>query len=258
MDRRLLVTVAVALVAVLIAGIAPRAAAADPVAGTVEGPPALAPGAASPYYVNVTGGPASEGGNFTLKYYLTGTDLTGALPTQSSPGSSQNATGRFRFNVTAPQKEQVVTLIVEVNSTHGARFERTTLSRAITIVTPVVLTATFSNKGGSAAVDVPVRFYVDGTLVGSTNISRIEPQATGTATLTWLPVGLAYGTHSVRVEADLNRNNVIEPDKGEVAVLDVFYKKQPDLSWGWAGAIMAVTILLTILVVRRVRARRKR
>src|SRR3970040_788229 len=181
MDRRLLVTVAVALVAVLIAGIAPRAAAADPVAGTVEGPPALAPGAASPYYVNVTGGPASEGGNFTLKYYLTGTDLTGALPTQSSPGSSQNASGRFRFNVTAPQKEQVVTLIVEVNSTHGARLERTPLSRAMTIVTPVVLTSTFSNKGGSAAVDVPVKFYVHGTLVGPTNISRIEPGDTGAA-----------------------------------------------------------------------------
>ncbi len=258
MDRQLLATLAIALVVVLLVGAAPRAAAADPVTGTVEGAPALAPGAVSPYYVNVTGGPASAGGNFTLKYYLTGTDLTGALPTQSSPGSSQNASGRFRFNVTAPQKEQVVTLIVEVNSTQGVRFERTTLSRAISIVTPVVLTATFSNKGGSAAVDVPVKFYVDGTLVGKTNISRIEPGATGAATLTWLPVGLGYGTHSVRVEADLNRNNVIEADKGEVAVLDVFYKKQPDLNWGWAGAIMAATILLTVLVVRRVRARRRK
>ncbi len=258
MDRRIPALLALVLIVVLLAGAAPRAAAADPVAGIVEGPTALAPGAASPYYVNVTGGPASEGGNFTLKYYLTGADLTGALPTQGSPGSSQNASGRFRFNVTAPQKEQVVTLIVEVNSTQGARFERTTLSRAITIVIPVVLTATFSNKGGSAAVDVPVKFYVYGTLVGATNISRIEPGATGTATLTWLPVGLGYGTHSVRVEADLNRNSVIEPDKGEVSVLDVFYKKQPDLSWGWAGAIMAATILVTILVVRRLRARRRK
>lgn len=258
MDRRLLVGLALLVLAALVVAGTPRAAAAEAVTGTLEGPSAVAPGATATFFVNASGGPASEGGNFTIKYYLTGADLTEAPPSPSAPGTSTNQTGGFTFNVTAPQKEQTVTLVVEVNSTSGTRFERTTLSRAIAVITPIVLTATFSNGGGAAAVTVPVKFYVDGKFVGETNISRIEPKATGTATLTWLPVGLGPGTHSVRVEADLNKNGIIEPDKGEVAVLDVFYRKEPELSWGLAGAIMAVTILITYIAVRRIRARRRK
>jgi subtilase family serine protease len=206
----------------------------------------------------VSGGPASEApGNVSIKAYVSGTDLTGAQPVQSTAYTSvSNGTGPFTINITAPNKEQVITLIVEVNSTVGGRFEKTTVTRAVTVITPIILTATFRNDGGAAAVDVPVKFFVDGKVAGATNISRIDPGQTGTAKLSYLPVGLAAGGHTVRVEADLNRNGVIEPDKGEVAVVDVFYKKDFELTWPYAALIMGVTVSVSYLVIRARRRRR--
>jgi len=257
--RRLaLALAALALVAVALAASSPRGAAQTAVAGVITGPTALAPSTSSSYFLNASGGPGmGEGGNYSVRYYLSGSDLTGGLPLPGSPTTATNATGTFTLNLTAPQKEQGISLVVELNSSRGTTFERTTLTYPITVVTPVVLTATFANDGKTAAVDVPVKFYVDGKLVGQTTISRIEPGATGTATLSYLPVGLGAGTHTVQVEADLNRNGVIEPDKGEVVVLDVFYKKGWELNWGWAFVIIGLTISLTVLVVRWARRRRR-
>jgi len=254
----LLGIVAIAAVVGVLLGIAPGASAQTPVTGVLSGPSGIAPGGSGTFYLNVSGGPASEAtGNVSIRAYLTGTDLAGGAPLPSSPHTeASNGTGPFVFNVTAPQKEQVITVVVEINSTAGARSERTTVTRAVTVITPIVLTATFRNDGRSAAVDVPVKFYVDGKIAGTTNISRIDPGGTGTAKFTYLPVGLAPGGHTVRVEADLNRNGVIEPDKGEVVVVDVFYKKDFELTWPWAALIMGITVSVSVLVIRARRRRR--
>jgi len=244
-------------VAVVLAG-APRAAGQTPVTGVLGGATALAPGASSMFFLNASGGPAAESnGNFTIRFWITGPDVTGGTPLPASPQTRNgNASGQFRFNVTAPAKEQTITLVVEITSTAGPRSEKATVTRAITVITPIVLAATFRNDGGSAAVNVPVKFFVDGKAVGTTDISRIEPKATGTAKLTWLPVGITPGTHTVRVEADLNRNGVIEQDKGEVVVVDVFYKKDWELTWPYAIVIMLATVSVSATVIRGLRRRR--
>lgn len=232
---------------------------AGPVTGVLSGPSALAPGGSGIYYLNVSGGPASEApGNVSIKAYLQGTDLTGAQPPdRAHPITSvSNGTGPFTINITAPNKDQVITLIVEVGSAAAGRHENTTVSKAITVITPILLTATFRNDGGAAALDVPVKFFIDGKVAGATNISRIDPGQTGTAKLSYLPVGLAVGGHTVRVEADLNRNGVIEPDKGEVAVVDLFYKKDFELTWPYAALIMGATVSVSYLVIRARRRRR--
>src|SRR2546425_7284706 len=250
--------IAMAVLLAVLLGSAPFASAQTTVTGTLSGRSALAPSGTGKFYLNVSGGPASEArGNVTIRVYITGSDLTGGLPQKSSPHTaSSNGTGTFNFNVTAPQKEQGITLVVEINSTAGVRTEKTTVTRAITIVTPIILTATFRNDGGSAAVNVSVRFYIDGKLAGSTNISRIDPATSATAKLTYLPVGLTPGAHTVRVEADLNRNGVIEPDKGEVVIVDLFYKKDFELTWPWAVLIMGIAVSLSYLVIRARRRRR--
>lgn len=257
MSRGSLGIVALLAVAGVLLALAPGTSA-QTLGGVLSGPGALAPGATGTYYVNVSGGPASEApGNVSIRAYVTGSDLTGALPLASGPHTaSSNGTGPFIFNVTAPQGEQVITVVVELNSTVGTVTERATVTRAVTVITPIVLTATFRNSGGAAALDVPVRFYVDGKIAGSTNISRIDPGATGTARISYLPVGLGPGAHGVRAEADLNRNGVIEPDKGEVAVFDVFYKKDIELTWPWAALIMGITISIAYVVIRARRRRR--
>src|SRR2546428_8513871 len=157
------------LLAVLIAG--SRPAPAKPTApGDLSGRTAIAPSGTAKFYLNVSGGPASEAkGNVTMRVYITGPDLTGGLPQKPSPHTAtSNGTGTFNFNVTAPQKEQVITLVVEINSTAGIRTEKTTLTRAITIVTPIILTATFRNDGGAAPLNAPVKVFIDGQDAGAT------------------------------------------------------------------------------------------
>jgi len=245
------------MVAVLLAPAHP-AAGQTPVAGVLSGPDALAPKGTGVFTLNATGGPAPEAnGNFSITYYVTGPDPAGAKPDSSQKGTAtSDARGHFEFNITAPQTEQVITLVVQINSTQGARTERTNITRAITVVTPIVLSATFRNDGGAAALNVSVKFFVDGKVAGTTKLARIDPRSTATATFTYLPVGLGPGTHAVRAEADLNHNGVIEADKGEVAVLDLFYKKDFELTWPWAGLIIVIAITMSALVIRALRRRR--
>lgn len=247
------------LLAVALAAASPRGLAQTSVAGVISGPKSLAPLAVGLYHLNASGGPAEGGaGNYSVSYYLTGADGTG-LPVPGAPRTASNTNGTFTLNVTAPQSEGQINLVVVLNSSVvRGPFEKTTLTYPITVVAAIVLTATFANDGAAAAVNVPVTFYVDGALVGRTNISRIEPGATGTATLSFLPVGLAAGRHTVRVEADLNKNGVIEPDKGEVVVVDVFYKQGWQLTWPWAALIIAIAVSVTSMAILRVRSRPRR
>jgi len=256
--RTAFAAIALALVIAALLAAIPPAAAQGPVSGVLTGPAALAPHGSGVYFVNATGGPASEGaGNYSIRYWITGSDLTGGLPLPATPATQVgNSSGSFKFNVTAPQADGAITLNVEINSTAGGRTETGTVAKSITVVTPVVLKATFRNDGDAAAVNVPVKFYVDGKFAGATNISRIEPKASGTATLSWLPVGLTPGAHTVRIEADLNRNGVIEPDKGEVAFVDVLYKKDWELTWPWAILTMMATVSVSSVVIRGLRRRR--
>ncbi len=261
MSRRLVLAFAcLAFLSVALVAASPRALGQTSVAGVISGPKSLAPLANAFYHVNASGGPAEGGaGNYSVSYYLSGPDLTGGLPMPDAPKTASNPNGTFSLNVTAPQPEEQVTLVVVLNSSvTGGAYERTTLTYAITVVAAIVLTATFANDGPAAAVNVPVTFYVDGVLVGRTNISRIEPGATGTATLSFLPAGLGTGQHTVRVEADLNKNGVIEADKGEVVVVDVFYKEGFQLTWPWAGLIIALMVIITVMLILRARSRRRR
>ena len=258
MHRGLLAAITVAVLAAVLLTAAPRATAQTPVTGVLSGPDALAPKGTGVFTLNASGGPAPEAnGNFSISYYLTGSDLGVATPQRSNPGTAtSDARGHFEFNITAPAQEQVITLVVQINSTQGGRSERTNITHAITVITPIVLSATFRNDGGAAAVNVSVKFFVDGKVAGTTKLARIDPRSTATATFTYLPVGLGPGTHAVRAEADLNHNGVIEADKGEVAVLDLFYKKDFELTWPWAGLIIVIAITMSALVIRVLRRRR--
>src|SRR3989454_9518371 len=139
--------IAIAVLLAVLLGSAPLASAQTTVTGNLSGPTAIAPSGTAKFYLNVSGGPASEAkGNVTIRVYITGPDLTGGLPQKSSPHTAtSNGTGTFNFNVTAPQKEQGITLVVEINSTAGIRTEKTTLTRAIPTATALILPATVRN-----------------------------------------------------------------------------------------------------------------
>src|SRR2546427_1587335 len=223
---------ALAILAAVFALVLAPAAAQGPIFGTITGPPALAPSQVSAYNLTINGGPTGAV-TYPVGWPLNG----GGLPTAASPTTTTGNRTTFTLNVTAPPTEGTVTLVVQVASLAGSTYENTTAEKAISIITPIVLSATFRNDGTTAAVNVTVRFYVDGALAGTRKIARLNPGAQVTETFAYLPSGLQPGTHQVRVEADLDRNGIIDPAKGEAVATSLFYRRTAPLSTAWTGLI---------------------
>jgi len=234
-----------------------RAPAGNPLAVSVEGPTAMTPGQVGVFYVNVSGGPAELNGTYTLKYWVESSDTSGASPLAASPGEQTGQNKTFNVNVTAPTHEGSIDVIFDTISQNSTA--NTTVRRTLTVnvLSPIILTASFSNSGGAAVVNTTVRFYVDDVLAGSKVIARINPGDRGTATINWIPVGLAHGQHNVRVEADIDGNGVIDPSKGEVAVFDVFYKTGGEPAPGYLIILGAIIIVIGIVILIAYRRRLK-
>src|SRR5439155_461881 len=84
--------------------------------------PAVAAGLPAAFNVSIVGGPAGPA-NYTVKYYITGSDLTGGLPLQSNPTTATGTNRTVRVNVTAPMKDQTITLVVQVSAGAGGAVE---------------------------------------------------------------------------------------------------------------------------------------
>ncbi len=252
MKAFLALLVAMAALAVLLTGTAP--AVAQPISGTITGPTFLAPGQVAAYNLTVSGEPEGAGVNYTIAYWITGTNVTGGAPLETSPGHASGNRTAYEVNLTAPSREQGITLVISVAARSKTGFENTTADYTITVITPIVLSATFHNASSTAAVNVTVRFYVDNVLAGTSTIKNVGPNADVTVTLNYLPVNLQPGQHSVRVEADMDNNGVIDPSKGEVVVSDLFYRETPSPSPGWTfliGVAAFVPVFLGVVALRR-------
>jgi hypothetical protein len=227
---------------------APLASASEPMAVTLDGPTAVAPKTAQRYTVTVSGGPATDeaNGNYSIEYYVPG-DLEGATPPESSKGTQgPNATGVFTFEITTPAKDAVFELVVIAKSLHGRTQANETSVRSLFIEakSPIVLEATFRNTGTVAAIGVEVGFYVDGKKVGQESVARIEPNGQARVNHTWIPIGITEGSHTARVEADLNGDGVIDASIGEVSITQVFVRRSTT-----TPAIVPVAIIILIGVL---------
>lgn len=245
-------TVAIVLLAALLAAL-PAPAGAQDLRADIDGPMALAPQQTAAFNVTLSGGPLADVA-YSLEYYLEGPDLAGGSPTLQTPGRASGNGTRFTINVTAPTREQEVSLVVKVTARVGDFTENATADIPIEVIVPVVLSATFRNAAPTAALNVTVRFYVDGRFVGSQRIPRIDATGEATASLTWVPEGLEPGAHQVRIEADLDGNGIIDPARGEVVTSEVFIREAPSLSAGWTlilGIVVFVLAFLTVAALRR-------
>lgn len=252
---RALVTVLVLAALLLVPAV--RADTGGPLLASVQGPDALAPGAPANYNLTISGGPSGSV-NYSVSYYLTGTNTTGGAPLKASPHTETGKNGTFRLNVTAPSVEGTVTLVVTVSASAGGTVENTTASKQFTVIKPIALTATFHNSGNTAALNVTVRWYIDNALVGTTTLREVGPNADGTATFNYLPLGLSPGQHTVTVTADLDHDGVIDPSRGEVASSSIFYDQAPPLATGWIlilGMGIFIPVFIGVVAFRRRRQR---
>lgn len=243
---------AVIVLAMFVPGV--LADAGGPLVATVQGPGGLAPSQAALYNLTISGGPGGPV-NYSVTYYLTGANTTGAKPVKDTPGTISGNRTRFQLNVTSPGVEEELTLVVTVSATppSGAA-ENTTTNYPITVLKPVVLSATFHNSGTTKAVNVTVRWYLDDALVGTSLIGQIAANGDATVTLNYVPLGLAAGEHTVKVTADLDHDGVINPSRGEVVTSTLFYNQVAPPSTGWLlliGMAVFIPVFLGVVAVRR-------
>jgi len=245
-----------ALLAILASVLAAPASAVTggPLYFDLSGPTAVAPGETVSFNVTASGGPS---GNVTYSaiYYIQGTNTTGGSPLASSPGRTSGNLTTLRINVTVPTVEQTVTLVVTLDAAPvGGPTQNVTRTFPITVIKAIVLTATFHNGGTTTAVNITVRWYVDGALVGTSSIGHIASNADATVTLNYLPLGLAPGPHALRVEADLDHDNVIDAAKGEVVTSTLFYNQVQEPATGWTillGIGIFIPVFLGVVAWRR-------
>jgi hypothetical protein len=241
---------------VVAAGFVPTAvsAAGGPLLATVSGPSALAPGQTAVYNLTISGGPTGNV-TYSVTYNIIGSNTTGGSPLGSSPGQKTGNGTQFQLNVTAPTLEQELTLSVKiVAAPRSGPNENTVVTYAISVVKPFTLTATFHNSGTTAAVNVTVRWYVDGVLVGTSVLQRIAANADATVTLTFLPAGLSAGEHALKVSADLDHDGVINAARGEVVTSTIFYNQVQQPPAGWAvllGMGVFIPVFLGVVAWRR-------
>jgi len=235
---------------------APPAAAQVPLVVALTGPASLAPDQTAAYNLTLSGGPTGAV-TYTVRWYVSGPDAAGAIPAASNPTSQTHNATLFRLNITAPPRDADVTLVVSVSARVGETYENASVEKAIVVITPLVLSATFRNDGTTAAVNVTARFYVDDGLVGSQKIARIDSHAQATASFNYLPIGLQPGAHRVRIEADLDGNGIIDSSRGEAFASDLFYRTTPGLGTGWTIAI-GIAVFLPVLIATVAVRRRER
>src|SRR2546421_11252499 len=114
---------------------AASAAGQGPIYATITGPPAAAASTETIYNLSINGGPTSSG-KYTGKWYITGSDTTGGLPISSNPRSASGTMPAFKLNLTAPSKEQTITLVVTASASSGGAPQTTTRETATGRGTP--------------------------------------------------------------------------------------------------------------------------
>ncbi len=200
----------------------PPTQAQDSVAVFITGPGDLGTRETAEMFVTVAGGPGENNGTWSINAFLRGPDLTGAFPLEDNPLFLSSGNSTFSFNVTMPQVDQFVTLVVEGNSTKAGDFALGTATKQIRVLIPLDVTAQVRNTGSIEVRNVPAFLFINERQVAETEIDSLMPGESKIVRFSYLPVDLGVGTHTLEIRVDLNGDGVIDPATGEVVLRTVF------------------------------------
>jgi len=251
------VFVAFLLAAMILPLVGMSRADAQNVTAVISGPTAVAPSSTHPYTITVSGGPAAQlnNGTYQIDYVVQGDNTAGADPI--IPRQLFRADGKFVVNITAPQAEGPAQLYVKATSSGGGTNETTETRLLITVAAPIDLRAIIRNFGAAVAINVTVDFYVDGKFVGNTTVARIEAGGQVQVNVTWIPVGLTDGQHTITIKADLDHDKKYDPDRGELVHDSFFYRSQRSIWPAVLGTVTVVVLVILVFVLLAIRRQRR-
>jgi hypothetical protein len=232
-------------------------AQSDEVRIYVFGPTIVATNSVTTFNVNVVGGPATDGGNYSIRAYLQGANLTGALPIQSSPFQDESEFGNFTVNVTAPRVAQKMTLVIEATSILDTTRVQNNLTYEIQVVEPIIINAQIENTGGIDLTDVDVKIYVDGNLIGNKTIAYLGAQNRTTITHEWLATSVASGRHEIMITVDMNGDGVIDQQQGDLVIYKYFYKEYGEIHPAIIITVAVLMVIVVLILIRTVMKKRR-
>src|SRR2546428_10970784 len=104
-------TIALGILAAIVALLAAPAAAQGPIYGTIAGPNALAPSQVSAYNLTIGGGPTGAVTD-TVSWYLTGPNVAGGQPSANQPTTPTGHRATLKPHLHPPPAQHTMSLAV--------------------------------------------------------------------------------------------------------------------------------------------------
>ncbi len=245
------------LMAILPALMSPGTAQGPPEL-TISGPKGLGPGAGGLYTATIHG-PFEDNQSviYRVEAWLEGSDVTGGSPiSKSTPFVTSSGRNQLEVNVTAPSKEQEVTLNIKgIVELPGSNFTLTNTFR-IQVMRPWTLVVPIFNAAQVAVVNATAAFYLDDQHLGNTTVERIPPKGEANVSFTFVPVGVGPGSHRLRVDLDFNQNGRIDEALGERIITSVVYSEAPPLPPTYIALAVVLGVVLGLAILVWMRRRR--
>lgn len=225
----------------------------EPVRIVISGPDTVGVKEIRTYYINITGGPATLGGNYSYKAVIKGENTTGSYVT---PAEGNNSNGKFEVNVTMPEKAQRLTLEVNATSTFENTTKSVTKEFIIEVVNPYTFKATIKNSGNMDIYGCQIDVLLDGEKITE---FRVDIPKNSTYTFEYNYTGKIDqpGWHTAKFVIK-NGYGMLKFENGTEEIAFSFYKAPPPLPKWLPLAIALILIPVISIIILLLLGRRKK
>jgi len=215
----------------------------EPIRVVISGPDTAGVKEVKTYYINITGGPGSLGGNYSYKAVIKGENTTGSYVT---PAEGNNTNGHFEINVTMPENPQRITLEVNASSTFENVTKYIVKEFTIEVVIPYKFKATLENIGDVDVYGCTIDFFLDGEKITEFKVD-IPKNSTYTFEYNYTGSIESPGWHTAKFVIR-NGYGVIKFENGGEEVSFNFYKAPPPLP-KWLPLVIALILIPVVSII---------
>ena len=242
------------------AGPVAHPASSLPVSGSISGPTLVSVSTTSVYQISGWGGPAvaSNGTRVgSIRYFATptGPNLTGVSFTPAAKNFTTNTS--LAGNLTVGNASETITIDVMVSSTYQGKNQSTNFTYAVDVVRPYVITATIVNSSSATVSAFTVFVTLDGTVIGSVNVTSLLAGGTFGLSFKYPTLGLSPGDHTFAISL-AQEHGLVTFSNGQTLYTQTVYVvgPAPDYTLWYVAGIVAFFGALFIFATR-VAARRR-